>query len=449
MSGKKKGTIFRVTGLRAERSDENLNMVLRATIIKNLSDDERRHRFTTAIVPSPNDDQQRVALVEFLDGVPGFLHELVADPLKEWQTEVEDGDINFDQHFFGFTQLYTPDYSTKTTADIIAITDLDMHAYGSWRGNGPLGRMWLRDFLFKDLPYCRTMIYGYNSLSSSPGTSKIIDYGRELLEELKKARQRPLYFVAHGFGGIILAHCLIKAIQTNEDDHPTIASLHRATYGMLLFGVPHKGLVVDDMQMMLNVKTNHPRSALIQEIGVKSDVLAYQLVDFKNLIRDRKVISFYETQQTRHLEFNSNTKCWERTGPRVMVVNPDSALLHLPDSMEEKLPVDGDHYTIVKFDSKTSKTYTSVLEKLRQFEKDAPKVILTRFATSGSPITIQFQGNPGSAVRNDIMARIRDNKEAASINRRQVSLIGYEPQNNEQHRHEPRILYDAVPSQKT
>jgi predicted alpha/beta hydrolase family esterase len=76
------------------------------------------------------------------------------------------------------------------------------------------------------------MIYGYNSLSSSHGTNKIIDYGRELMEELKKvrsteevsdtmayttsfanypntalqARQRPLYFVAHGFGGIILAH---------------------------------------------------------------------------------------------------------------------------------------------------------------------------------------------------------------------------------------------------
>jgi hypothetical protein len=29
----------------------------------------------------------------------------------------------------------------------------------------------------------------------------------------------------------------------------------------------------------------------------------YQLVDFKNLIRDWKIISFYETQQTRQLEW--------------------------------------------------------------------------------------------------------------------------------------------------
>lgn len=99
------------------------------------------------------------------------------------------------------------------------------------------------------------------------------------------------------------AQCLIKAVQTTEDDHPTIATLYRATYGMLLFAVPHKGLVVDDIQKMLAGPDNHPRSALVQQIRSKSDLLTLQLVDFKNLIRDRKVVSFYETGQTRQLEF--------------------------------------------------------------------------------------------------------------------------------------------------
>ena len=48
--------------------------------------------------------------------------------------------------------------------------------------------MWLRDFLSRDLPCCRTMIYGYNSKLSSHGIDTIMDYGRELLEELKKVR---------------------------------------------------------------------------------------------------------------------------------------------------------------------------------------------------------------------------------------------------------------------
>jgi hypothetical protein len=72
---------------------------------------------------------------------------------------------------------------------------------------------------------------------------------------------------------------------------------------MLLFAIPHKGLVVDDIQKMLAGQDNHPRSALLQEIRGKSKLLAFQLADFKNLIRDRKVVSFYETGQTRQLEF--------------------------------------------------------------------------------------------------------------------------------------------------
>jgi hypothetical protein len=71
---------------------------------------------------------------------------------------------------------------------------------------------------------------------------------------------------------------------------------------MLLFAIPHKGLVVDDIQKMLGVQGSHPRNALLEQIRSKSDLLAFQLADFKNLIRDRKVVSFYETGQTRQLE---------------------------------------------------------------------------------------------------------------------------------------------------
>jgi hypothetical protein len=72
---------------------------------------------------------------------------------------------------------------------------------------------------------------------------------------------------------------------------------------MLLFGIPHKGLAVDDMQKMLAGQDNHPRNALLEQIRSKSNQLADQLTNFKNLIQDRKVVSFYETGQTRQLKF--------------------------------------------------------------------------------------------------------------------------------------------------
>ena len=95
----------------------------------------------------------------------------------------------------------------------------------------------------------------------------------------------------------------MKAVQANEYDHPTIASLYKATYGILFFATPHKGLVVADLKKLLAGEPHHPRHALLEEIDKKSNVLSYQLADFKNLIRDRKIVSLYETEQTRELEW--------------------------------------------------------------------------------------------------------------------------------------------------
>jgi hypothetical protein len=121
-----------------------------------------------------------------------------------------------------------------------------------------------------------------------------------------------------------------------EDDHPTIAALHKATYGMLLFGIPHRGLVVDDIQKMLSGEDGHPRRALLEQIKQKSDLLASQLNDFKNLVRDRRVVSFYETGQTRQLQFVSTTSQARRkkvidvfvTGQQEQAVGEDRRLHH-------------------------------------------------------------------------------------------------------------------------
>jgi hypothetical protein len=116
----KKGPVFRVTGLLAEQPDEELNTKLRVAIGDNLSDEEKSQlSFTTTVIPSCYNDLERVALVEFHGGVPDFLSDLVANPLEYWQVEMDDTDINFDQHFLGFTQLYTPKSDAPVTAEYV------------------------------------------------------------------------------------------------------------------------------------------------------------------------------------------------------------------------------------------------------------------------------------------------------------------------------------------
>jgi hypothetical protein len=115
---RKKSTVFRVTGLPASQPDLKLKKALKATIDRHLAADENsKLAFTVAIVPSCYDIEEKVALVEFHSGVPGFLSDLAANPEGGWQDEMGDNDINFDRHFFGFTQLYAPKPGSPVTAE--------------------------------------------------------------------------------------------------------------------------------------------------------------------------------------------------------------------------------------------------------------------------------------------------------------------------------------------
>ncbi|KPA36568.1 hypothetical protein FLAG1_10658 [Fusarium langsethiae] len=250
------------------------------------------------------------------------------------------------------------------TADIIAISGLDGLAYESWRGEGNLGRMWSRDFLSKDLSSCRTMIYGYGSKTSSLGACTLIDYSRQLTEEIRKIgnsdelRRRPLFFIAHNFGGILLAHCLVQTMRTNEDDYSTIATLHRATYGILLFGIPDEGLIVNDIVKILSGPGDHaPR----QEIRYRSHLPVSQLADCKHLVQNQKMDS-----ESERLE-----RC---------TTADSNSTLRLSDSTE-KIRLGSDPVAMVKFNKNSDLGYTIALYKLKQFERNAAGVVAARFST--------------------------------------------------------------------
>jgi hypothetical protein len=119
MAAKRKSTVFRVMGLATRQPDDALEASLKAVINDNLSKEERSGiEVAISVVPSCYDcDGERIALVQFRDEVPKFLSELVINPLGDWQIEMGDTDINFDCHFFGFTQLYTPTPGEPVTAE--------------------------------------------------------------------------------------------------------------------------------------------------------------------------------------------------------------------------------------------------------------------------------------------------------------------------------------------
>jgi ankyrin repeat protein len=66
-------------------------------------------------------------------------------------------------------------------------------------------------------------------------------------------------------------------------------------------------------------------------------------------------------------------------------VDTDSALLNLPGVHESPIPVDGDHSTMVKFNSPTDRTYQTVLKYIRQLLKSfVPQVAHDSQGLSGA-----------------------------------------------------------------
>jgi hypothetical protein len=120
MAATKKGPVLRVTGLAASQPDEELAAELKAAIDDELTDEEKaKIDIKVAVVPSCYNDEEKVALVECRGGLPAFLAELKADPLGESEMEMGDMDVNFDQHFFGFTQLYAPEHDAPVVAEYV------------------------------------------------------------------------------------------------------------------------------------------------------------------------------------------------------------------------------------------------------------------------------------------------------------------------------------------
>ena len=72
---------------------------------------------------------------------------------------------------------------------------------------------------------------------------------------------------------------------------------------------------------------------------------------------------------------------WARTGEYITVVSKESALLELPPAVEERMAVEGNHSTMVKFSNRNDGGYIKALGSLRRFEKDAKAVVERHFCS--------------------------------------------------------------------
>ncbi|KAI0481790.1 hypothetical protein F4859DRAFT_476008 [Xylaria cf. heliscus] len=411
-----KSVFYRISGLQRGISQERVWSIIKQYLRKD--EDEISADITVLPACDNSRDSSAIAIARFpRHQHPDFLAELTHNPLGEITIMPDNKKgfsepLVFDRHFHGFTQLYPTSDNHPVRADIIAITGMDGHAYGSWMSRQVDNVMWLRDFLARDLPDCRTMIYGYHSKLLASNMSQLEEYGRLFLTEIEKIRdtkelqRRPLIFICHSYGGVLLSHCLVRANALEDEQR---RSLYKSTYGMLFFGTPHRGSPKDDVLKM--VEQAHPnRVPALMQTAPGSGELKLQLQLFADLVRDRQIGSFYETEPTPVPSQVDGR--WQRVGRPVIQVSEPSATLQFPGFRERKIPVNANHTNMVKFNTRMDPTYTTVLKMLREFVRDAPKVVSQRYDLSlgdtGRKVTVPFSRSVHLYGRTDILTRLEE-----------------------------------------
>lgn len=219
------------------------------------------------------------------------------------------------------------------------------------------------------------MTFGYDSaLAFSRSKSGVDNFARDLLNRLRVVRadrtaiDRPLIFIAHSLGGIVVK----KAIIIAHEQQSYYGAIGESTLGIIFMGTPHRGSELVPWAMMfsnvVNLATlgNGVHKNLLRQLDRKSNILTDISRQFMHRAPSLKIMSFIEQQAERPL----NT----------LVVPEYSAILGLPNEMI--IPLNASHRSMCRYRAK-SQDYNLVEAAVKELAASeglsprAPKVLVT------------------------------------------------------------------------
>ncbi|KAJ5363029.1 hypothetical protein N7541_003873 [Penicillium brevicompactum] len=301
----------------------------------------------------------------------------------------------------GWTVLSDPE---DAIADIVFVHGLQGHPRNTWTyhhssSKKGLGRIishrhakqkeednetpgdvfWPQDLLKEDIPNARIMTFGYNTMvqrgTQAVNQGNLFSHAKNLLYDLESTRRktptRPLIFVAHSLGGILVKEVLRRA-ESDPDDK--IKRVYFSTIGVFFFGTPHRGSKewVNTAQIATRIVNNIGLTAntkILQALLPDSESLELCRETFASQWSNRKdtitVRSFQESKGITGFAFGGMNK---------LIVPSESS--SLDDTAQRARSLDKSHIDMVKFSGKDDQGYEWVkqdieelMEKAVDFEK--------------------------------------------------------------------------------
>ncbi|KAF2494939.1 hypothetical protein BU16DRAFT_51347 [Lophium mytilinum] len=177
-----------------------------------------------------------------------FIHGLTGHPQRTWNHERRE---SYMQHVESYDRGERPSKFRK----------LDSSESPHQGSEGECkATYWLHDLVPLTAPNARVLTYGYDPYKTPPSTgsdvTKSTMYGIawSFLTGLEATRRvdpsRPLLFIAHSLGGIVVKEALRRS-QESKNYQTHLLSINKSTIGLIFFGTPHEG--VDSPEMVENI----------------------------------------------------------------------------------------------------------------------------------------------------------------------------------------------------
>ncbi|KAK4158894.1 hypothetical protein QBC43DRAFT_273523 [Cladorrhinum sp. PSN259] len=300
----------------------------------------------------------------------------------------------------GFNVLYAHPNPDQIEVDIIAVHGIGADPDWTWKAKVEPGERpgsnktiaeWLKDedMLPAAIPRSRIMRFGYDSTwyGAQPVKQRLEPIATDMLHRLQYVREdcenRPIIFIGHCFGGIVIqkAYLLAKA---NDDDYPGVAA---STAGIVFMGTPHRGTggalhsqgkIYDTIAKKApHIKIQHN---ILQTIEGNNEILIDVVRQFSrvsNVDSTRiQIFCFFETKATIVGAIVGDDSIEE------FVVDEQSGSLH--GHRNQGLPLD--HFNLNKFTGPQDGNYTAVRFQLVKMAKKAAELGLNTSRMQQRPI---------------------------------------------------------------
>ncbi|KAL8846107.1 MAG: hypothetical protein Q9221_008775 [Calogaya cf. arnoldii] len=242
--------------------------------------------------------------------------------------------------------------------DIIFVHGLGGSALKTWswkRDTAQFWPAWLSDD--EQLYKMRVFTFGYNSNFKGGATNlNITDFAKDLLFHLLTFSQadlnpiggRPIIFVAHSMGGLVVK----KAHIIGKHD-PEFSGIMAQVYAMLFLATPHRGSQYAKVlnNILSTAPTGAPPKAYVASLDAQSEALQDINEQFRKTCQDLVLVSFWETSK---ISFGLT---------KAHIVEKESATLGYPQETSSGL--NADHHTICKFQNREDHNYVIVRNTLR------------------------------------------------------------------------------------